>query len=175
MNEKIVWIDSYKMLSGDDNDFQYDIGNIQNNSSGKYNVELLKAYITYNRGDVDNMDVGITFNALLIKIYINFSSSSNCFGNSVYGLLMGVINCTDLNFAFQYDAVAQTDEHFFYSTPIKKAEEFNDDNPIKYTLYEKPNNLIDVRICDESDALLKDKSNPSISPDRVLLCLKFTW
>ena len=86
---------------------------------------------------------------------------------NIKGLLMGVINNMDVYYTFLTTNVTE-----YYQQPANTAEVLKLD-PIKYTLYEKPNNFIDVIICDENDVLLLDYE--SQVPGRVLLCLKFSW
>ena len=74
-------------------------------------------------------------------MYIKFSSGSNCICGNVNGLLMGVINNVYLDYTFFTNNTLE-----YYNTPRKNGEELKYDS-IKYTLYEKPNNFIEVKIC----------------------------
>ena len=162
----IIWIDSKNMTSGTTNNFIYSIGNICNNVLDTINVELLKAYIPYNTQIVGGYNENIIYNASLIKIYIDFFVGSNCIYNG-NGVLLGVINPEYLTLTY-----LSTNALEYYEPPKKYGEELIG-NSIKYILYDKPNNQISIKICDENDNILTDNNNAS--PERVLLCIKLSW
>ena len=168
--EMIIWIDTgadQSNISANDatNEFNYYIGDVPYRNE-PIKVELLKAYIAYNYTVSGVYSKFIPYNTSMIKIYMDFSTGSN-YRYNCNGILMGVIIPKYYNINFLANDTLDN-----YFTPEKFGEELTSD-PIVYTLHEKPNSMIGVKIYKAKDVPLLDHENGT--PQRILLCLKYTY
>ena len=170
--EKIIWIDSRYKISGDSNNFIYDINPVLIGSFQNLSVELVSAFINKSLYDID--DVALfkepnPFYSRLIKIYIDFGVGSNCHYKLGSKLLMGVIEGDIVETVRNNELLNPV---VYINTNSKACESLLINN-IKYTINSVPNAYINVYIYNDDDAILLNFYGDN--PESVLLGLKFTY
>ena len=145
--EKILWIYSANMISGTIDNFIYNISELLPLNASNINVQLIKAVVPIS---------GATyFNNYYLKVMIDWGSSSNQLSQQYNGyLLMDVIS-------------------FSKNATRTYRSEYNKLNGIEYKLNNLPNNLINVRLLDNTNTTPAFFSGAALID--FALCIKFEY